>query len=115
MSLTITANENKNISTAVILAGGNGKRMNSGIFTKSLIPVELINCLSNHFLQLQKLEIEKVIISVYKENKILKEFLNNFSKSFMFDIKIVEEEVCGCGGSLQNILKKLGLLVLSYV
>ena len=109
MSLTITANENKNISTAVILAGGNGKRMNSGIFPKSLIPVELINCLSNHFLQLQKLEIEKVIISVYKENKILKEFLNDFSKSFMFDIKIVEEEVCGSGGSLQNILKKTGI------
>ena len=109
MSLTIKENENKNISTAVILAGGNGKRMNSGIFPKSLIPVELINCLSNHFLQLQKLEIEKVIISVYKENQFLKEFLNEFSKTFMFDIKIVEEEICGSGGSLQNILKKTGI------
>ena len=98
--------EKKNIKTAIILAGGIGQRMNSGLFPKSLIPVELINSLTNHFLQLKKLEIEKVIISVYKENQNLKNFLKDFSKVFLFDIIIIEEEVCGSGGSLQNILKK---------
>ena len=72
MSLTITANENKNISTAVILTDGNGKRMNSGIFPKSLKPVELINCLSNHFLQLQKLEQKKLLYQYIKKTKFLK-------------------------------------------
>ena len=100
--------ENK-ISIAVILAGGIAKRMESGIFPKSLIPVELINTLSNHLLQLKKLEIEKIIISVYKKNSYLKDFLKEFSKELDMEIKIIEEDLCGSGGSLQNTLKSTDL------
>ena len=72
--------ESKTISTAVILAGGIGKRMKSGLFPKSLIPVELINTLTYHLLQLKKYDFERIIIGVYKNNVLLKEFLQNISK-----------------------------------
>ena len=104
----INNNTIKNISTAIILAGGLGQRMKSGNFPKSLIPIESINILSEHLLQLKKLEIEKIFISVNKDNLTLKNYLNNFSNISLFDIKIIEEDVCGSGGSLQNILKKTG-------
>ena len=101
MSQESKSDKENRISIAVILAGGIAKRMESGIFPKSLIPVELINTLSNHLLQLKKLEIEKIIISVYKKNSYLKDFLKEFSKELDMEIKIIEEDLCGSGGSLK--------------
>ena len=98
----------KNISTAIILAGGQGQRMKSGLFPKSLIPVESINILSEHLLKLKKLSIENIFISVNKSNIILKKYLEKISELFLFNIQIIEEEVIGSGGSLQNILRKTG-------
>ena len=105
--MKINNNRIKNISTAFILAGGLGQRMESGLFPKSLIPIETINILSDHLLRLKKLEIEKIFISVNKDNQLLKKYLNDFSALNLLDnITIIEEEVCGSGGSLQNLLKK---------
>ena len=101
--------ESKTISTAVILAGGIGKRMKSGLFPKSLIPVELINTLTYHLLQLKKYDFERIIIGVYKNNVLLKEFLQNISKVLLLHIEIIEEELCGSGGSVQNILRQTKL------
>ena len=105
--MKINNNKIKNISTAFILAGGLGQRMESDLFPKALIPIETINILSEHLLRLKKLEIENIFISVNKNNTLLKKYINNISSLNLFDnITIIEEEVCGSGGSLQNLLRK---------
>lgn len=39
----------------------------------------------------------------------MKEFLQNISKVLLLHIEIIEEELCGSGGSVQNILRQTKL------
>lgn len=99
----------KEMPTVVIMAGGQGKRMQpfTSILPKPLIPVGNLTVIENIINNFRDFNVKKFYITLNYKSKIIKSFLSD-SKIKKYLNFFIEKKPLGTIGSLKYLDKKLG-------